>query len=372
MKRHASAAVRAKALFAVCQNAHLQNDTDRAEATALEGIDLCAKSEIDASFAALFRWMLGYAMRLRGDYKRAKELLEESLTLGREADDKWSIADALLELGIISLYLDDHVRAKECFEEGIAQCRRLGYGLRLADLLNTLGYVFLLESDFERGATLSEEAEVLYRERGYKGGLEYALDNLGWAALLQGNHDQAGTYFEESLRLCLELGDRLTALESLEGVACIFGAEGLAERAAGLFGAAEALREGVGSEHIPEEDALREPYLATIRSRLDEVTWQAAWAEGLAMSMEQAVEYALSEVKSPTSLESERATADESSGLTSREREVADLVARRLTNSQIARELVLSEHTVHHHVTNILKKLNLSSRQQVASRLRDG
>jgi len=57
--------------------------------------------------------------------------------------------------------------------------------------------------------------------------------------------------------------------------------------------------------------------------------------------------------------------------LTLREREVALLVGRGLTNRQIAQELVLSEHTVHHHVTNILKKLNLSSRQQVASRLSD-
>jgi LuxR family maltose regulon positive regulatory protein len=51
---------------------------------------------------------------------------------------------------------------------------------------------------------------------------------------------------------------------------------------------------------------------------------------------------------------------------------VAVLITHGLTNRQIARELALSEHTVHHHVTNILKKLNLTARQQVASsRLRD-
>ena len=367
MKRRASAAVRAKVLFAVCQMAHLQNDTDRAEETALEGIELCAESEIDGSFAALFRWKLGYAIRLRGDYERAKELLEESLTLSREADDKWGIADALLELGIISLYLDDHERAKECYEEGIDLCRKLGYGLRLADLLNSLAYVFLLEGDFERGATLSEEAAVLYRERGYKGGLQWALNNVGWAALVQGDHQRAETSLEESLTLCLELGDRLTASESLEGLACISGAEGEAERSVKLFGAAEALRDGVGSEHIPEEDALREPYLATIRSRLDEATWQAAWAEGLAMSMEQAVEYAFSEEEQTPLISPvlERSSADGSPELTTREMEVATLVARGLTNHQIAQELVLSEHTVITHVRNILKKLNLRSRTQL-------
>jgi DNA-binding NarL/FixJ family response regulator len=45
------------------------------------------------------------------------------------------------------------------------------------------------------------------------------------------------------------------------------------------------------------------------------------------------------------------------------------LVTQGLTNRQIASELVLSEHTVHHHVTNLLRKLNLNSREQVASHL---
>jgi len=368
----ASAAVRAKALYGVCQMAHLQNDTDRAEATAKEGIELCAESEIDDSFAALFRWKLGYAVRLRGDYERAKELLEESLRLSREADDKWGIADALLELGAISLYLDDHELAKECYEESINLCRRLGYGLRLADLLNSLGDVYMLEDDFERGADLSEEAAVLYRERGYKGGLHWALNSMGWVALLQGNHERARTSYAESLTLCLELGDRLTASESLEGLACISGAEREAEWAARLFGAGEALREEVGSEHMPEEDALREPYLAAVRSRLDEAAWETAWAEGRAMSMEQAIDYALSERKPLTSLspEAEGSSSDEHPTLTPREKEVAVLVTHGLTNHQIAQELVLSQHTVDKHVKNILKKLGLHSRERVASRLR--
>ena len=91
------------------------------------------------------------------------------------------------------------------------------------------------------------------------------------------------------------------------------------------------------------------------------------------MSMEHAIEYALSEAQPlpSSSPESEQPSSDEPPSLTRREKEVAILVARGLTNRQIASELVLSEHTVHHHVTNILKKMNLSSRQQIASRLSD-
>jgi non-specific serine/threonine protein kinase len=91
------------------------------------------------------------------------------------------------------------------------------------------------------------------------------------------------------------------------------------------------------------------------------------------MSMEQAIEYALSEHKPvmPPSPGSEQPSSDEPPSLTRREKEVAILVARGLTNRQIASELVLSEHTVHHHVTNILKMLNLTSRQHIASHLPD-
>jgi DNA-binding CsgD family transcriptional regulator len=235
----------------------------------------------------------------------------------------------------------------------------------LGRLLFSVGYVLLLEGDYERGATLNEEAAALYRERGYKGGLEFVLDNLGWAALLQGDPKRARSYYRESLMLCKELGDKWTASESLDGLACIAGVRGEAERAAKLFGVAEALREAVGSQHMPEEDAWREPYLAASRARLDEASWRAAWAQGRAMSVEQAIDYALSELKplTPLSPESERPSSDESPTLTPREEEVAVLVTHGLTNRQIASELVLSMHTVHHHVTNILKKLNLDSRE---------
>ena len=90
------------------------------------------------------------------------------------------------------------------------------------------------------------------------------------------------------------------------------------------------------------------------------------------MSFEEAVEYALSaeELSPPAPTAPEQpSTGAQQLELTRREKEVAVLVAQRLTNRQIASELVLSEHTVHRHVAGILKKLDLHSRDQVASRL---
>jgi len=365
----ASAIARTKALEGEGWLILHSGETHEAMIAAREGLKLSEEGGLGGEVRATFLDILGWEAIAQGDHERAKELLEECLKLRRDANDELGIADALLGLGCSLHSPDDRERAKELHEEGIALCRELGYVPILARHLFSLGFMLLLEGDYERGAALNEEAAALFKERGYKGGLELVLDNLGWAALLQGDHERARSYYRESLMLCKEMANKMIASESLEGLACICVAEEATERATRLFGAAEALREAVGGQHIPEEAALREPHLAAARSRLDEATWDKAWAEGRAMSMEQAIEYAFSEQKpTPPSPESKQ-PSDEPPRLTPREKEVAALVARGLTNRQIASELVLSQHTVHHHVTNILRKLDLSSRQHVASRL---
>jgi tetratricopeptide (TPR) repeat protein len=156
----------------------------------------------------------------------------------------------------------------------------------------------MLEGDYERGAALNEEAAALCREHGYKSTLNYALDNLGWATLLQADHERARTFYEESLMLSNELGDKMNAANSLEGIACISGAQGEGLRAARLFGAAQALFEAVGAvafELTPEEYAWREPYRVAARSQLGEAEWGKVLSQGRTMGLEEAIEYALSE-----------------------------------------------------------------------------
>src|SRR5687768_11933193 len=93
-------------------------------------------------------------------------------------------------------------------------------------------------------------------------------------------HQRAETLTDESLVLCKELGDKLIGSESIEGLACAAGAKGEAERAAKLFGAAEALREAGGYWQEPRERALREPYLMAAYFRVGEADWARAWEEG--------------------------------------------------------------------------------------------
>jgi DNA-binding NarL/FixJ family response regulator len=140
-------------------------------------------------------------------------------------------------------------------------------------------------------------------------------------------------------------------------------------RAARLWGASEALREASGS--VADSPFARFRYdheglLAAARATLGEPAFEEAWAEGRAMAPEQAVDYALSEEKKPASPPPEGnasvAPASLPAGLSAREAEVLKLVAKGLTNAQVAQALFISPRTINGHLGSIYAKLGISSR----------
>ena len=140
---------------------------------------------------------------------------------------------------------------------------------------------------------------------------------------------------------------------------------GRSARAARLWGALEALEETAGIM-VTATPLVRSWYdyenrLANARSRIDEARWEAAWAEGRAMTLEQAAEHALSEEEPPPS---PAAASSYPAGLSAREAEVLRLVARGMTNAQIAQELYLSPRTVNTHLTSVYGKLGVGSRAE--------
>ncbi len=288
-----SAPARVKVLEGLGWLANQQGDLDRAEATAEEGLKLSAEAGLGKVVAADFQNVLGYAATRRGEYERAAELLEEGLALHREAGDTRGVAWSLGNLANVSSNRGNYERAKDLYEEGLALSRDLGGAELLGAYLISLGDEYLLEGNLARATELNEEAAQLYRKRGRRGLLQIALDNLGWAALIRGDLQKAEALHEESLVLCRELGDKLTGLESIEGLSCVAGAGGAAERAARLLGAAEALREAAGYQQATRTRALREPYVTAARARTDEKAWTTVWEEGRSMTFEEAIAYAL-------------------------------------------------------------------------------
>jgi DNA-binding CsgD family transcriptional regulator len=230
-----------------------------------------------------------------------------------------------------------------------------------------------MQGDYERVRSLSEEALTTAMEP-EGGGMEIipeTLINAGLASLQQGYYTQADASFKEALAASQEAEIKASIINALEGIASLTAVLGGATRAAHLWGAAEAAREVTGIALPPGERVLHEPYLASARSRLGDAAWEEALAEGWEMSLEEAAEYALPEEEDAAADAIAAREAPPADGsliaLSFREKEVALLVVRELTNRQIASELMLSEHTVATHIRNILKKLGLRSRTQIAA-----
>ena len=93
--------------------------------------------------------------------------------------------------------------------------------------------------------------------------------------------------------LSQEVGDKVGIAYGLEGLAGVAAGQGEVARAARLWGAAEALRRVLGAPLPPTEGAKFAPMVVAAQAQVDPVTWAAAWAEGRAMPLEQAVAYAL-------------------------------------------------------------------------------
>ena len=318
----------------------------------------------------------GWMALFQGDHGLAITWLEESIALFKELGDKAGAANSLTNLGLASLHGGDKGRVAVLREEAEVLRREPLDRRATADLLVFLGMVAIEEGDYDQVVALNEEGLALSRGLGDVRSIAQHLTILWFERLNQGDHERALVLLEECMRLTAhEMTHELGIAYNLLGLAGVAALRGQPLRAARLWGAAEALREAIGQPLSPYDYANYdyEGYLDIARSRSDEVEWEAAWSEGRAMPLAQAVQYALGGAEVPTTTAAAVTEKPSSGGqaivLTRREKEIAALVAQGLTNRRIAAELSLSERTVENHISNILKKLNLSSREHVASRL---
>jgi tetratricopeptide (TPR) repeat protein len=153
----------------------------------------------------------------------------------------------------------------------------------------------MLRRDFERAETLFNEGLALGRRVKDDYGTTACLLSLGLLSIRRGDHEQADALLTEALAFSRELGDTISIADCLIGFGEVSGTRGDVLRAARLWGAADALHEVSGYAWPPLERSLNEPYREAARSQIDEDTWSQAWEEGQAMTLEEAVSYALEE-----------------------------------------------------------------------------
>ena len=307
-------------------------------------------------------------LRVHADQAAAERVARESLALARQLDAPVFVARAVGDLGISLLLGGDVPAARPMLEAAVASLTALG-GVETEVVMAQLGLAMatLLQGDPARAAALCAQVLADCRARGERHNLGYTLIAAALAALAVDDVPRADGYVRESLRLREDLGDMLGMAGSVERLAWIAGLSSDMPRATRLLGAADRLWRVVDRPlwGSPQWLSGREQCQTSARRVLGDEAFEAALRAGAELSLAEAVGYALNETRQPPRAPPvDRAAA---APLTRRESQIADLVAQGLSNKQIAAGLVISQRTAEGHVENILRKLGLTSRTQLAT-----
>jgi tetratricopeptide (TPR) repeat protein len=272
------------------------NQTDYPAARALLEESLAIFRELDdrAGIAQSLN-NLGNAAIEQGDYLAARTLYEESLAIRLELGDRRGVATVLCNLGNVAYERGDFTAAR-VLSEALAISRELGDRGRIADALNNLGNLACNQGDFGSARSLIEESLAIGRDLVDLDGIASSLHSLGVVAYLQGDLAAAKALYTESLDNRRELGDRLGLARALEGLATVADALGSSLRAAHIWGAAERLREEIGTPLSPTERPRYDQRVAAARVAVgDDAAFDRAWQEGRALTLEQSIALALEE-----------------------------------------------------------------------------
>jgi predicted ATPase/class 3 adenylate cyclase len=227
-------------------------------------------------------------------------LLEEALAAARAAGDRRETGYVLSVLGARVFAQGDRPAGLRMLAEALPLLRQVGDRDALSNSLRLAGTVALARGDRAAARALFEEALTAGREMGWGLHVLVALTWLGRTSQAEGDLAGARSRFREALRVAGDRGDRTPLASVLRALGGWCVAAGRPARAARLFGAEAATRAGapILSNLTPQADHYAED-VAAAHAALGAATFQAAWAEGQAMPLEQAVAYALEEAPAP-------------------------------------------------------------------------
>jgi predicted ATPase len=239
---------------------------------------------------------LGQAGQLanwQGDYVSAHRFSQEGLRLARACADAEGLRATLRPLALALVMREELSAAENVYDELLALERAHQDPHALATSLSYRAALALRQNDIAQTIAWHAEALALAESTEDERLLAVELARLGQLALMQQKGAQAAAYFAESLRYCRRLGDSFYLGQNLLGMAGVALLRQDYARAAQLAGAEEALSEWLGMTRLPMAQQHYEQALNRLRAQYDAAALAAAWAQGRAMTLEEAVSYAL-------------------------------------------------------------------------------
>ena len=244
--------------------------------------------------------LLGYSLEMLytasafNDALRDAPAVEEGYRIFSRLDDKWGSALAVMNMARVAaargnsaerdMYfgmLKDMIKDTPIsFETGMF-CLTMGYTERFQ------GHPGIAKGYFEQGL-------IIFKQLRHKGFENVMLSELGHVARVTGDLAQAKQVYQQTIPRYQEMGNRGAIAHQLECFAFIAIRENEAQRAAILFGAAEAIREKSISQMSGREQVEYDEEVTHLRTLLPGADLNRFWAEGRSMTMESAIDFALS------------------------------------------------------------------------------
>jgi predicted ATPase/DNA-binding SARP family transcriptional activator len=230
----------------------------------------------------------------QADLGRARDLYQQAVELYRALGDRRGTADALSNLASVPMMTGDLPLARRLAAQARDLWQEQGDDWQAALATLTLGLCFLLDGGYEQALACFEEFMPVVRARGDRFWLISSLTGMAQAQHFLGRFQQARNNFGEALRLALQAGDLASVTVALGPLSNLEGAAGDHDRAVRLWAACEAIRQRIGGGAPAEVMRVIDPCPAAALA-IGEEAMKRAWAEGWAMSPEEAVRYATCE-----------------------------------------------------------------------------
>ncbi|SDC41215.1 ATP-binding protein [Actinokineospora iranica] len=317
-----------------------------------------------APYAAHSLWIHGFFALVQGDLPAYERTLAEAARIAEDTDDDKARAYVNHVRAYAALIGNDMPRAVELFGAASEMfARQRDPGAQLWSRFN-YGLALSLADGLAPGRQVLIECVDIYTKRGEVFWRAWALWSRGAAEYLHGDIAESRAACLEVLRMQRRLGDQVILAFCLTVLSGCAAHSGEYPKAARLLGAATTVWQWLGASPM-SYGAFVEPIQRDIGMVTKELGPEAAaeaFLEGTALSTEEATLYALGEASRP-----EGAAQPVEHPLTKREAEIAGLVAKGLTNREIAAKLVIAQRTAESHVDHILTKLGFTNRAQIAA-----
>lgn len=287
-----SATVLAKAWAALGHLAWGRSDYAIASAAHHKALALRRAGE-DVSGIADSLYHLGITTYRQQDYVLSRKFLEESLSISQEQADQAGIARALLNLGNIAYELQSYAEAQQFFQESLLRAEASKNRQRVQSALGNLGLLSIAEKKYAQADAFLEQALAICRELTDNNGAATALVNQGTVARLRGQNERSRSLFLEGLKIAEDVGDKHIIAHYLLQLGILEATEENWGRSVTLIGAAQQLFERVKSPGWETHAHGYTEALTKARTILGDTEFETFLSEGMSLSLEQSVAYAL-------------------------------------------------------------------------------